>query len=568
MRLSYFCLAVFLLIIPISGFAQDPPPGQEPGPQAERFKIETERERKRLEEKTSKPPKIEIQPQEEKIIPSGPTFQLKEVVITGVTSFKPEAFRSVYGPYLGKVISFEDIEVIAKGIENIYNKNGYLTTNVYIPRQKITDGKIEIQVDEGKMGKLRTEGNKWFSADFIEKFFHLKKNEILNIKKLQRDILRLNQNSDLEVKTLISAGDEPQTSDITLRVKDRLPWHAGVGFDNQGTRLSGKYRSSAYLRSTNVTGAGDSLFISLLFTSLTYGQSIGYTIPFGTYGTKLGIDTTYFKMKLGKEFKPFDITGKTQIYTPHISFELALEEDFQSNFDLGIDIKSIHKKMDGAQTTDDQLRIPYFGFNLIKSDSFGQTTFSPRFNFSTEHFLGASSRNHPSASREGTGGYFFKYEQSLNRLQRMPGDSYLSIRSQFQVPSRTLPSSEQFQLGGANSIRGYPEGDYLCDIGGSLNVDWVMPMYLIPKGWKLRGSDQPLRHQIEPVLFVDLGGGALKKVISGERKDKFLAGIGCGMRLHFNNSFSVRLDWAIPVGDRPISGSGPANFYLTFQSEL
>ena len=70
-----------------------------------------------------------------------------------------------------------------------------------------------------------------------------------------------------------------------------------------------------------------------------------------------------------------------------------------------------------------------------------------------------------------------------------------------------------------------------------------------------------------PVFFVDVGGGDLKKVLHGEKKDKFLAGVGGGLRLRFK-LFSLRLDWAKAVGDKQTSGSGPSTFYFTFQSEL
>ena len=77
----------------------------------------------------------------------------------------------------------------------------------------------------------------------------------------------------------------------------------------------------------------------------------------------------------------------------------------------------------------------------------------------------------------------------------------------------------------------------------------------------------PLRHQIEPVFFVDVGGGKLKKILPGESRDKFLAGVGGGLRLHFK-FFSLRLDWAKAIGDKQTSGSGPSTFYFTFQSEI
>lgn len=144
----------------------------------------------------------------------------------------------------------------------------------------------------------------------------------------------------------------------------------------------------------------------------------------------------------------------------------------------------------------------------------------------------------------------------------------MSLSSQFQIASHSLPSSEQIQLGGVNSIRGYPEGDYLADTGGNLNVDWVFPMYLIPENWKLPNSNEQLRRQIEPVIFTDLGGGKLKSVLAGERRDKFMMGVGAGVRFRLYGKSYIRLDWANRVGDRPVQGNGNSTFHFTFQSEL
>lgn len=144
----------------------------------------------------------------------------------------------------------------------------------------------------------------------------------------------------------------------------------------------------------------------------------------------------------------------------------------------------------------------------------------------------------------------------------------MTIRSQMQIASHTLPSAEQFQIGGAYSVRGYPEGAYLCDTGGYLSADWVFPMYIIPERWKLPRQNSALRYQIQPVIFADCGGGKLKKVLSGEKQNQFLAGFGGGLQLNFNG-VSLRVEWAKPFGgDRPQPGQGKSTFSLIFSSEI
>ncbi len=562
---AVFIFALFILSSIFVLYAAEPS-GDEVGPQAERFRMQAERERETLEKK-SKPPKVVID-EKKAVVPEGPAFLLQGIKPTGNAIVKTEDLAPIYQPYLGKQITFSDLETIVEKINKKYEQKGYLTTNVFVPEQDIKDGIVEIRIVEGLMGDVNVEGNKWNPASYFEKYFHLKKKDPLNIRKLQRDILRLNKNPDTEVKTVISAGKEPATSDITLKVKDQFPWHVGFAEDNLGTRLTGKYRSSFTLRGSNVTGHGDKLFSSTISSKGSFGQFIGYSIPLDTFGTEAGMDITYFNMKLGKEYKALDITGVTQIYTPYLNKELYLSDDFEGTAKIGMDIKSIKKRTGGDITSSDQLRIPFFEFNFIENDNYGQSNISPRFNFSTQNFLGASTRNHPTSSREGTGGFFFKYEQPMSRTQRMPFSSYCIMRSNFQLASHTLPSSEQFQLGGMNSIRGYPEGDYLADAGGNLNFDWVFPMYLIPSSWKIGNAQIPLRRQIQPVFFFDLGGGKNKKVLAGEKEDKFLMGIGGGLRMNFNNNFNLRLEWAKHLGDEPGGGSGPASFYFALQCEI
>jgi hemolysin activation/secretion protein len=556
---------------PLLAAGPDIPPGQDAGSQYKRFRDEAMEVQLRSAMKKEKSPPIEIEkreppPSEEEEV----SFVLTELKITGAAFFKPEEFRPFYEPYLQKEVTFKDLQIVAETIKAKYLAKGFLTTSVYFPEQEVENGVFEIAVLEGKLGEVTLTGNKWFSKKLVRKYIHAKPGELLNIKKFQKDILRLNQFSDLEVKTVISPGTQPETSDITLKVKDKFPFHVGMSEDNRGTRLTEKYRTGFYARASNLLGIGDSIFVNALFNSRTFGQVVSYTLPLDTRGTKFILDLSYFTMRLGKEVKAFDVTGKTETLTPHLSLELALSEDFEAYLDLGINMQSIKKRVDLTLVSDDQLRIPYFSFNVKKTDSLlggGQTFYTPRFSFGTGGFLGASKSCHSSASRDGTGGYYFKYEHGLRRTQRMPFGSYLLMDSQFQAASHALPPSEQLQLGGMTSVRGYPEGDYVADVGAVLNLDWVFPAFFLPKDWKLPRSETPLRRMIEPVAFFDMGGGGLYAVNSGSRGRKFLAGAGGGLRIHIANNLSLRLEWAKAFGNAPQGGNGPSTFYIMIQAE-
>ena len=552
--------------------SEDIQSGEEPGSQASRFEEESKRREKELQEKKIRKPQIEIPKEKEKpALPEVVKFILKDIFVTGATVFKPEKFRSIYESYLGREVNFRDLEFVANEIKGLYLKEGFVTTIVYIPQQDISAGRVEIKIVEGKIGEVKIEGNKWFSSSLLSRYFHSKEKEILDSSKIQKDLLRLDKNPDLEVRAVIEKGKEPGTTDIILKVEDKFPYHVGATVDNQGSRTVGKVRGSVIFRSTNLSGIFDTLYISQLKSKSSYGSFTSYSLPLDTYGTKLIFDYTYFYTNLKKEYKTSHIKGKSQICALHLLKELSLSDYSELGADVGVEIKSIHKRTAGSMTTNDQLRMPYIGFNLVKIDSFlgmGQTVFSPKFSFNIKDAFGSSEYNHPSASRSNTCGFFYKYEQALQRYQRMPWESRLLLSSDAQLTSSTLPSSEQFQLGGANSIRGYPEGDYLADIGISFSAEWVFPNYLLPKNYKLPHTKIPLRNQLEPVLFMDLGGGKILDEIATEDDHKFLMGIGAGLRFRFNDYISVKLDWAKHVGDDPEVGQGESTFHMSFQSEF
>lgn len=571
----FIILPTFLIVIlsPLKAVAQNIPPGQGGEAAASRFQDESERRKAALMAKEGKAPKIEVEEKKEPApMVSEVAFVLKDLKITGSTIFKPEEFLPIYHKYIGKEISFKEINEIVDHIKEKYKARGLLTTTAYVPEQQIMGGVVEIRILEGKMGNLVIEGNKWFTKNLIEKYLHVKKNDLLNINILQRDLLRLNQNTDIDVRTVIEPGNDPQTSDVTLKVADKFPFHAGVGADDQGTRLTGKYRGSAFGRSTNFTANNDFVFYNSVASSDSAGQFVTYMFPIDTYGTKVGFDFSYFTSKIGREYRDYDIIGNTINYIPHMTGEVYLSENLQIFADMGLNIKSNMKSVHSDITVEEQLRMPYFRMDMARMDSFfggGQTVFSPEIDFSLGGgILGASYEDHSKTSRAGTGGFFFKYIHNLRRIQRMPWESYISLRHQFQATTQTLPSSEQFQVGGLSTVRGYPEGDYLADTAATLSADWVFPMYFIPKEYKLPYDKTPLRNEIQPVIFVDLGGGTLLRTLPGEMEYKFLMGVGGGLKINLYEKLSVRVEWAQAIGSKPTPNSGPSTFHLSANFEL
>jgi hemolysin activation/secretion protein len=150
-------LAVMLALglCAISSVQAAPPPGADIGAQGTRVRDEAEEDKALMERQFPKAAPVKVE--EEKAPPveaGGLTFLLKEVTIKGATLFTPKELEPYYKDYIGKTVSLRDLQAIADSIKAKYSEMGYLTTIVYVPDQNIAEGKIEIKVVEGKMGKL------------------------------------------------------------------------------------------------------------------------------------------------------------------------------------------------------------------------------------------------------------------------------------------------------------------------------------------------------------------------------------------------------------------------------
>ena len=57
---------------------------------------------------------------------------------------------------------------------------------------------------------------------------------------IEKDVMRMNQNKDLNVTSVLSPGENPETVDVTLKAQETSPYHVSIGTDNQGNPADGK----------------------------------------------------------------------------------------------------------------------------------------------------------------------------------------------------------------------------------------------------------------------------------------------------------------------------------------
>lgn len=170
---------------------------------------------------------------------AGPRFEVEKYLVMGNSVLPPKALTEVLtnidGAF-GTNVSFEGIRMVLAELQGAYHERGYVTVTLGLPQQKLTNATVKVQVTEGRLADINVKGNRYFSSNNVMRALpSLHTNMVLNGPIFQAELNRANANQDRQIYPVIGPGPAPGTSDLTLRVKDQLPLHAKVDYDNESS---------------------------------------------------------------------------------------------------------------------------------------------------------------------------------------------------------------------------------------------------------------------------------------------------------------------------------------------
>jgi hemolysin activation/secretion protein len=130
------------------------------------------------------------------------------------------------------------------------------------------------------------------------------------------------------------------------------------------------------------------------------------------------------------------------------------------------------------------------------------------------------------------------------------------LRVDGQASSQPLVSNEQFLAGGADSVRGYYEGEAAGDFGWRLRAEVKTPSLFDVEGLSLRG-----------VGFAEGAYLSLNEPLPGQTSEFRLASAGLGLRLKASKGFNFYADWAraLRAGPRTKDGEDRIHVRMGYQ---
>jgi hemolysin activation/secretion protein len=224
--------------------------------------------------------------------------------------------------------------------------------------------------------------------------------------------------------------------------------------------------------------------------------------------------------------------------------------------DAGLNFRRVSSWLnDERDQVQDDVRSLQLGLNFDKFDRFGRTFARAQTSVGTTWFGG----NRP----------FWKAESLVNRVVRLPKSNYLILRSYAQYSPTDLPPVEQFQLGGAYSVRGYNEGLMIGDRGYQFSVEhrWPVP--------GLRRINPWLGDHVQGATFFDYGrtwnDSKNTRVNPNQRGITSLASAGLGVRARLTQYMQGFVDFGVGMLDRSdleINAQPTARIHFGVRSDL
>ncbi|HEY9639353.1 MAG TPA: ShlB/FhaC/HecB family hemolysin secretion/activation protein [Coleofasciculaceae cyanobacterium] len=468
--------------------------------------------------------------------PSNSDIQIpvEQIQVVGSTVFSDQDLAPLIQPFEGRSLTLEELRAIADSITQLYLDGGYLTSRAVLVDQQIVQKTVQIRVIEGSLERIEIEGAHRVNSNYIRDRIALGGKAPLNQGHLedQLRLLRLDPLFD-NVEASLRPGNSLGQSILVVRVTEANPFSATVGVDNYSPPSVGSERTGVAIGYLNPTGLGDALQGSY-FRSTTGGSNVfnfSYQVPLNAMngGLQLQVAPSSYKITDPK-FAPLNIQGNSNQYA--LSYRQPLLRSPREEFalSLGLTYETGETLVSSFLADTSTTSVISFGQDYVRRDPAGAWAARSQFNLGTRLF----EATHGSTPD----GQFFSWLGQFQRVQILNPDHLLITQLDVQLTPNPLLPSQQFVIGGGQSIRGYQQNIRLGDNGFRFSIEDRITVQRDPNG-------NPLL-QLAP--FTDLGAVWNTSTNPNPLPDQnFLAGLGFGVLWQPWPHLNVRADFAVPL---------------------
>jgi hemolysin activation/secretion protein len=475
-------------------------------------------------------------------------FPIYEYQVKGNSVLTDLAIQRAVSGFTGEQKTIADVEAARLALEKTYHDAGFMTVLVTIPEQNVDAALVELQVIEANVDRLIIKGAEFTAPSVIRsRLTELTGDKPPNFNTMQDQLASLNRSNDLKVTPILKQGRLPGTVDVQLDVDDKSAVHGSFEANNKHGKDTTSSRISAGLRYDNLFQMGHSLGLTLQTApERTDDQTVwvaNYSMPLNVWGASL----SGFLVNSKSKQLSGDLLTDGQTLGMRISRGLTGTDSYSHNLSAGLDYKNQRATI-ANQNKGPPEYVPLvvnYGATLLGK---GRTT-GLDLTF-TNGLRGMFTNKELNFNERGQGASANFTTLKFGALHTETLSAWTLVgKLNGMLSSGILLSPEQLSMGGADTVRGYLEGERAGDQGYHGGLELQMPVLKLGAGqreWAVRG-----------LVFVE--GGRLYTLArtSSDATSHHLASVGLGMRVLTPMGMAIDADLARTLTE---GGATPAHY--------
>ncbi|SCB10730.1 Hemolysin activation/secretion protein [Bradyrhizobium shewense] len=488
---------------------------------------DVDRQRRQLEQQSA-PPKLTgpavIGGEREKsqlLKPGGPKFRLRKVTFDESKFITPAELDEIAKKYVGKDVDIASLLQLVADINAVYAARGIVTGIATLPEQDAKGGVVRVKLTEGRLQKTTVEGNKQTRTDYILDRVKEPEGEVLDVPKLNRDVIWFNRTNDVQIKALLQPGTSFGLTDLQFAVIEPPVDTLQLFTDNQGSENTGRWEGGAFYKRHGLFGVDDRLTFYGVRSDGNLNGNVAYSIPVNPWGGRAGVSYTEGKIKIVQgPFVALDVTGRSSQAAVNFSQPVWVTQDWLVLLNAALTEGKTVSRFATVAVTDDHYDKTTAGISVTKSGNTYSITVSPAVNYIAWHdYVLGNNRA------------FNTYTGSLIATSAAgPQNFSANVLASWQyTQEKLLPGDQIFSIGGPTTVRGYPSNAASGDSGYYLNAE----LHYNWSQW-LRGFDT--------YIFTDWG--AVYSTFPGVTE---MASVGVGFSWTYASFMTFEANYATPL---------------------
>jgi hemolysin activation/secretion protein len=471
--------------------------------------------------------------------------------------FTSAELTKVVSPFTNRWLNTENLEEARRAVTLYYVSRNYINSGAVIPDQDPTNGIVRIQIVEGVLSGIELHGNRWLRDSYIKSRVERRAGPPLNVNNAQEGLQLLRENPNVkQINAELKPGVAPGQSQLDLHVVDRQPFHLGFQADNQRPPTVGAEEIWAIASDDNLTGNSDPLRIQYGIANAT-AQGFdfsgidnlegSYLVPISRYDTTLAFNASRLNTSIIENITTNHITTNnvshikslTSTYGAVLRQPVYLTANQEAAVSIGFDwrqnttwLGNQPVQFSPGATPDGEMIVAPLRLSQDWTLRGQNHVVALRSTFSVGlDVLGATHngvRGDPNAS-------FFSWLGQGQYIQRLFNtQNELIFRLSGQWTPDPLLALEQFNVGGMDTVRGYPENQLVRDRGVVSSVEFRVPFIFNKAGAGI----------VQLAPFFDFGGAWY---VNGSPEPTTIYSSGAGLLLTGNKYVSGGLYWGYRI---------------------